>query len=289
MTLLDTYEWRYVGESGSIIPARNSHTLQVIELPTGLKLLALFGGASPDLGPLNDTYFAVLPSDPNSIGIFQYAVHYCRGDATFVSDESFFVKWQPISLAAAPSPREMHAGFVIGSDLYISGGRNEDGILTDTWQLQASTEPLEGGANISDSDNEERTIASVRWVPKPELELPIGLCSQTAAVVTTGSTAVITMFGGLRADGALSSDLYTFDLSATRWNVAEISYQAANSSIAKKQKAASLGARFSCACTTAPRWLLAAGSTACGIAIFGGMTAEEDKNDVWLFAPSTKL
>jgi hypothetical protein len=49
------------------VSARNSHTLGVIDIAYSQSggvdsFLVLFGGASPELGPLGDTYYAALPS-----------------------------------------------------------------------------------------------------------------------------------------------------------------------------------------------------------------------------------
>ena len=69
MPIAETWEWNYVGEAGETITARNSHSLHVISV-TGNEqesqaksYLVLFGGSSPELGPLGDTYHAELPSE----------------------------------------------------------------------------------------------------------------------------------------------------------------------------------------------------------------------------------
>jgi hypothetical protein len=62
--MLDTvsWDWKYVGEAGEEIPARNSHILCLLHVDS-IPFLVLFGGASPELGPLGDTYYANLPQD----------------------------------------------------------------------------------------------------------------------------------------------------------------------------------------------------------------------------------
>jgi hypothetical protein len=80
--LLETWEWNYVGEAGETITARNSHSLHVITVTSSpspssslqadketaatldsvVNYLVLFGGSSPELGPLGDTYYAELPA-----------------------------------------------------------------------------------------------------------------------------------------------------------------------------------------------------------------------------------
>lgn len=57
-----SWEWSYVGEAGEEIPVRNSHTSGIVREPnSGDNYLVVFGGASPEHGPLGDTYAAKLP------------------------------------------------------------------------------------------------------------------------------------------------------------------------------------------------------------------------------------
>lgn len=58
---LETLEWNYVGEAGTEIAARNSHSLGIVRGNRGTRYLVIFGGASPDLGPLGETFYAVMP------------------------------------------------------------------------------------------------------------------------------------------------------------------------------------------------------------------------------------
>lgn len=62
----ETMTWKYVGETGEEISARNSHSLHVLPVKGCERLLCLtlYGGASPVTGPLGDTYFAII--DPSS-------------------------------------------------------------------------------------------------------------------------------------------------------------------------------------------------------------------------------
>ena len=59
--MLDTFEWGYVGESGEEVIARNSHSLGIVSVGSN-SYLALYGGASPEHGPLGDTMYALLPA-----------------------------------------------------------------------------------------------------------------------------------------------------------------------------------------------------------------------------------
>ena len=74
-------EWKYVGESGEEISGRNSHSMHLLTVPEvpesifnsptlatrSISVLVIFGGASPELGPLGETYYAILPI-PSAIG-----------------------------------------------------------------------------------------------------------------------------------------------------------------------------------------------------------------------------
>ena len=65
-------DWFYVGEAGIEVTARSGHSLGIISGTdsTGVvkNYLVIYGGASPELGPLGDTIYAELPSDPSTIG-----------------------------------------------------------------------------------------------------------------------------------------------------------------------------------------------------------------------------
>ena len=82
-------EWKYVGEAGIELKPRNSHSLGIVtvagdsssnsvskSVSSGVSssssdatnYLVVYGGASPEDGPLGDTVYASLPADPASIG-----------------------------------------------------------------------------------------------------------------------------------------------------------------------------------------------------------------------------
>jgi hypothetical protein len=81
---LETFEWGYVGESGAEIIPRNAHSMGILAAEERSDesseekeqhqqhYLVVYGGASPEHGPLGDTVYAALP-DASSIGI------YCSG------------------------------------------------------------------------------------------------------------------------------------------------------------------------------------------------------------------
>lgn len=155
---LDTekWEWNYVGEAGDTITARNSHSLHVVVAPDhataekgdeekSTSYLVLFGGSSPELGPLGDTYYAELPPD----GI------------TNVTE--FYVTWHSLpGSEEAPCPREMHSSAVLsgGDGLLIAGGRTVDSVLSDVWLLagsnSSSQQPIGQKTTASDSTPTEK-------------------------------------------------------------------------------------------------------------------------------------
>ncbi len=55
-----------MGESGVEVLARNSHSMCILKCDD-VNFLVIYGGASPELGPLGDVIYAELP-DPNTIG-----------------------------------------------------------------------------------------------------------------------------------------------------------------------------------------------------------------------------
>lgn len=180
---LDTakWEWNYVGEAGETITARNSHSLHIVVTPdhagseqgdeqSGTSYLVLFGGSSPELGPLGDTYYAELPAE----GI------------TNVTE--FYVTWRCLSSSGvAPCPREMHSSAVLsgGDGLLIAGGRTVDSVLSDVWLLTASS-PL------SQPPIDEKAVAS--YIPSTEKEATSSSSSEVdpatlISVLTTPSTS----------------------------------------------------------------------------------------------------
>ncbi len=55
-----------MGESGVEVLARNSHSMCILKCDD-VNFLVIYGGASPELGPLDDVIYAELP-DHNTIG-----------------------------------------------------------------------------------------------------------------------------------------------------------------------------------------------------------------------------
>lgn len=187
-------EWKYVGEAGLELKARNSHSLGIVTSTSSFSsgsnipctdgdnitqslsmvtesYLVLYGGASPEEGPMGDTVYARLP---------------CHAD---IDIESFFVTWLALSIHttvtarisdsdSSPGPREMHSTCNHMGQLIIAGGRNEKGeVLSDVWILKSShnsfysqnkNESNSSNCNFSSNDIKER-----------EVSIPIDSCSSS--------------------------------------------------------------------------------------------------------------
>jgi len=258
-------EWHYVGEAGAEISARNSHCLRIISTSSSegtndndvQHFLVLYGGASPELGPLGDTYYAVLPKEGIS-------------DST-----DFFVTWKlltPSVSTPCPPCREMFSASVVPlnasssrTGLLIAGGRNAETVLADTWIL----EPHNGDDIGCDE-------CPLNWRKLSSMALPHPRCAHSASVVS--APPVLVLYGGFTGQG-ISEDVIIspldFDDDSTQhmWKLV--------------QPSSTIGGRFAHCMCPAPQWLLgsAAGSgIECtnGVLIFGGIDATQDYNDMWL-------
>lgn len=130
--LLDTntWKWSYIGERGVEISGRNSFSFFILSQNTPnsneeVNILVIFGGASPELGPLNEMYYSILP--PKNL----------------IDAESFYLDWQSVSTKESPCPREMHSGASLLNYFLMSGGRVESGdLLDDIWLLTLNLDEL---------------------------------------------------------------------------------------------------------------------------------------------------
>lgn len=358
----DTFEWKYVGESGAEVPERNSHSLEVVsmtlplsvsstqtltsnahsasasisditievEIPTSepladavnfesasivqppineLHFLVLFGGASPELGPLDDTYIAALPLNPEDM-----------------SESTFFVSWQRLTNGdicaqdRTPAGREMHSSVGCRNTMTITGGRNESGILRDSWSLELF------GVDSGEQQQQQLTssrfsivgidgltvVASASWHRRRDLELSLGRCAHSGILIKNN----LYVLGGFREDGMICDGMTAFNNESGQNDkkVTSVSSSTGRSEIKLETMTGteSLGGRFSMAACLAPKWLIGnvlshvsahpaprtifsttttAGiemmdSCKCGIVVFGGVTTERDYNDVWLLIES---
>eukprot|EP01038_Epipyxis_sp_PR26KG_P013494 gene13494-18105_t len=209
----ETFHWYYVGEAGYEIIARNSHSLAVISSPKNeLNLnpnnyLVIYGGASPEHGPMGDTYYALLP------------------ELLSLDLENIFVTW--ISLkdidpnCAYPSNRELHGSSYDKSRLIISGGRDESGqILSDVWELTISNNSDKNNANeetnnllLSSERSQEANFYTqatplFQWKRFNMLELHIPRCTHTQILCENQ----LILFGGFTGDGQVSGELIEVSL-----------------------------------------------------------------------------
>ena len=171
----ETWEWKYVGESGCEIDGRSNHSLNIVETNLNNKYLVLFGGAHPEKGPNNDTYIAKLP--PTSEGI---------------SVEDFFVKWEKVETELRPTAREMHASCTLDEKVYISGGKIGTDLFDDVWQFSIEEE---------ENDNEDKK--KCEWKKVSQMSLKTPRCGH--GMVTGGvSNRDIIIFGGVLGTSFMS-------------------------------------------------------------------------------------
>ena len=181
--ILDTesMEWKYVGEAGMELKSRNSHSLGIVNVveteSTGdspsssvNNYLVVYGGASPEEGPMGDTVYALLPSDPASIDI-----------------TTFFVTWQLLSSTTSktgsPGKREMHGTSSWQGNMVIVGGRDEQGnVLSDVWTLTGNRTLISTSSPIEDTTTPSTISADVPIPNSTETNHV-----ETAAVVTVQS------------------------------------------------------------------------------------------------------
>lgn len=163
----------------------------------------------------------------------------------------FYVDWKQllnVNSDRYPCEREMHGSCAFQGALYVSGGRNEGQLLTDVWKLTA----LEAG---------DSSDPSLQWTRLLELELPLGRCAHGGALVVIDSQPFMCIFGGFTSNGEISEQLLAVSLdpdSALGWKEIALSEP--------------VGGRFGLSMTPVDGFN--------SIAIFGGVNAEKDFNEV---------
>tara|TARA_A100001015_G_C14992278_1_gene714525 strand:+ start:522 stop:1379 length:858 start_codon:yes stop_codon:yes gene_type:complete len=256
----DTWEWSYVGEKGEEIHERNSHSLDILDYgESDGKYLFLYGGASPERGVFKDAFYARLPDTDDEI----------------VSDmKSFHVEWRKLNDDAGnmiyeserPGNREMHGTCVVGGkQLFLIGGRNEQGIMFhDAWKLTKES-------SIDSSATNNLFI----WGRVDFLELPFKCCAHTLnATLGTDGMEHLCLFGGFQErDGnvGISNELFSCPIlpSSSGWQQVLC------------EDSESLPSRRFGHCSTE---LCASddNSKPAAIVIFGGVKEDEDLSDVWI-------
>lgn len=227
----DTWEWSYVGEAGEEVVARNSHSLGIVSssaLESGCeaqRYLVVYGGASPELGPLGDTYYAELPGSfadlPNLYVTWKKLPDYSVDSEDGPSNLSGPV---PGPYAGpGPGTREMHCTCCHLGRMYINGGRNEVGeVLSDTWALVAASrppsssppsQPVEGTTSPTPTPSLSPDHPPLVWRSLPELTLAAGRCSHGGAVLSWVDSEygadqhLLCVFGGFCGEAGVSGDL----------------------------------------------------------------------------------
>lgn len=303
-------EWRYAGESGEVVTARNSHSLGVVKGSDGSNYLVVFGGASPELGPLGDLYYASLPQDSSAICKNILEIHfisfiirfhylfYCILHCVFyLVPEDFFVTWTNLEVtnsSQTPTAREMHSTAFYQNSMIICGGRNADAVLSDVWVLESdsspscTSSPTSPGAPLA-------PLAPFRWrqVHQNEYMLQVPRCAHTSAVVNGN----IYIFGGFTGQG-ISGDVSYLPASC----LLEIPSPPPGTRPASTWRDViadgEIPGRFGHAMSLAPSWLKEVScltesnqsvdtstSAVHGFIVFCGIDAFLDYNDLWLVQP----
>ena len=98
-----------------------------------------------------------------------------EGTAAYVN----WVKLDSMPGLQQPCAREMHGSAVHQGSLYITGGRTNDKLLSDTWMLTrtAPTETAQG-------------VPPLIWIRRPDLDLPVPRCAHGCAAVPTLSSSL---------------------------------------------------------------------------------------------------
>ncbi len=154
---------------------RNSHSISILQtLPTAegdtpQHVLVLYGGASPEHGPLGDTIYALLPPVEE------------------IDPKTIFVEWKQLATTAtAPKAREMHSTTSTSTTMMITGGRTEMGdVLTDIWclQIQSSRVPESDPSSSSSSGSNSSSQLQPVWTLISNITLPVPCCAHSAVFV----------------------------------------------------------------------------------------------------------
>lgn len=167
----DSWEWSRLEISGPSPPPRNSHVACVVN---GGRLLVVYGGSSPEVGPMSDVYLLDL--------------------------EEGAERWiRPKVTGQAPEPREMHAACVLPNtpgdgdwngdrEIIVVGGRGGASVLSDAVVLDAQR---------------------LEWVRRGDVG--VAVCAHTAVPWRLGRSGAALLFGGFGGAALRGNDTVTVD------------------------------------------------------------------------------
>ena len=167
----DSWEWSRLEISGPSPPPRNSHVACVVN---GGRLLVVYGGSSPEVGPMSDVYLLDL--------------------------EEGAERWiRPKVTGQAPEPREMHAACVLPNtpgdgdwngdrEIIVVGGRGGASMLSDAVVLDAQR---------------------LEWVRRGDVG--VAVCAHTAVPWRLGRSGAALLFGGFGGAALRGNDTVTVD------------------------------------------------------------------------------
>lgn len=100
----------------------------------------------------------------------------------------------PTTASEQPGAREMHSSCSFGDSIVVCGGRDEQGILADSWLLCGKY---------------KNNAVDLTWHRAPQMDLPIGRCSHSMTMVSSSNSnnPSIYIFGGFSADTSISNEL----------------------------------------------------------------------------------
>ena len=272
---LETWTWKYVGESGSEIEARNSHSLGILTSKgqsssnsatiESCNYLVVFGGASVELGPLGDTFYARIPNDEE------------------IDSDTFHVEWKEIK--EGPAPREMHSTSICryeveledsslcNNSMIIAGGRGLENIFGDVWELTAA--------------KNDSTGHPLEWLQREDMTLSNPRCAHGGVICELqNGKRLLSLVGGFTGNG-IAEDITSRPIDIHNKSTA------ISSSWTSARCGAAIGARFGVAVCSSPKWLLDfkfPNATQhhfeeSAVLLYGGINMEKDFGDVLLLLP----
>eukprot|EP01041_Mallomonas_annulata_P006359 gene6359-12859_t len=199
---LGTWHWKYIGEAGAEITARNSHSFATVSGGDGLRYLVVYGGASPEEGPT--LMRCIIDDKLDSEEVFVTWIKMATATTTTTSSSS------SLPLSDCPGKREMHSTCIHNGCVFIAGGRDDNGaILSDVWKLGPRDACSTDTTTAPTISTTTATTGScpIEWTRVPQLELNPPRCAHGATIIpsVTTSTATATISTSAAASTSTSS------------------------------------------------------------------------------------